>query len=71
MFLHSALWAGAVNFLDYELGAVSKVPRLASEDDFEALAEPIVRLASKVALISVAWKLRYDCKPRFLMIQWI
>ncbi|KAF1972017.1 hypothetical protein BU23DRAFT_469597 [Bimuria novae-zelandiae CBS 107.79] len=59
--LQSALWTGALNFLDPELGAVSKVPLPAgAEEGFEQLSEPIARLATKVALISVAWQLRYD-----------
>lgn len=61
VFLQSALWTGAENFLESELGAVSRVPRpTRTEDAFGELTEPIVRLSTKVALISVAWELRYD-----------
>ncbi|KAK7183225.1 uncharacterized protein CC84DRAFT_1092114 [Paraphaeosphaeria sporulosa] len=59
--LQSALWTGAENVLSHELGAVSKVPRPGQEQEgFGELTEPIVRLVSKIALVSVAWKLRYD-----------
>lgn len=62
IFLQGALWTGAENFLGPELGAVHKVPRPAVEGEgYAELTEPIVRLASKIALISVAWQLRYDC----------
>jgi hypothetical protein len=63
--LQSALWTGAENVLSHELGAVSKVPRPAQEQDgFGELTEPVVRLVSKIALVAVAWELRYDCKTR-------
>lgn len=61
--LQSALWTGAENVLDHELGAVSRIPQPGQEQDgFGELTEPVVRLATKIALISVAWELRYDCK---------
>lgn len=63
--LQSALWTGAENVLSPELGAVSKVPRPGQDQEgFGELTEPVVRLVSKIALVSVAWALRYDCKMR-------
>lgn len=63
--LQTALWAGAENVLSSELGAVSKVPQPnRDQDGFGELAEPLVRLVSKIALVAVAWELRYDCKTR-------
>lgn len=63
--VQSALWTAAENVLQPELGAVSKRPQpVLAEEGFGELTEPMVRLATKIALISVAWQLRYDCKMR-------
>ena len=67
--LQSALWTAAENVLQPELGAISKRPQPVSvEGGFSELTEPVMRLGTKIALISVAWQLRYDCKARFLFI---
>lgn len=65
--LQSALWAAAENVLQPELGAISKHPQpVLAEEGFAELTEPVVRLGTKIALISVAWQLRYDCKTRWM-----
>jgi len=56
--LQTALWSTFVNYFGPELGAVSKRP---DESDWIA---PLLRLASKTAMVSIAWWLRYDCKTR-------
>ncbi|KAJ4361033.1 uncharacterized protein N0V89_001602 [Didymosphaeria variabile] len=59
--LQSALWSGAENVLSHELGAVSKVPRPGQEQEgFGELIDPVIRLGTKIALIAVAWGMKYD-----------
>ncbi|KAJ4304721.1 hypothetical protein N0V90_000248 [Kalmusia sp. IMI 367209] len=56
--LRTALWTAVDNVLGHELGAVSKQPE--NRDDLSDLREPLGRLATTIALVSVAWQLRYD-----------
>ncbi|KAH7070654.1 hypothetical protein BKA63DRAFT_82412 [Paraphoma chrysanthemicola] len=55
--LKSALWSFASNFLNPELGAISKVP---SEADFWSLYSPGARLLMNGATIWMNWYFNYD-----------
>jgi hypothetical protein len=59
--LKSALWSFVSNFLNPELGAISKVP---SEADFWSLYSPGARLIMNGATFWMNWYLNYDCKRR-------
>lgn len=54
--INAGLWEGATNFLDPELGAVSKVPGA----DELSLYSPYARLAMRIATIWLTWFFKYD-----------
>lgn len=54
--LQSALWTFASNFLQNELGEISRKP---DEND---LVTPAARLVYKMVVIWLGWVLNYDCK---------
>jgi hypothetical protein len=57
--LSAALWSAASNFLNPELGVVSRVPR---EGDHFSQFSPVARLAIRVALVWMNWHFNYDCE---------
>ncbi|RYF40456.1 MAG: hypothetical protein EOO38_21895 [Cytophagaceae bacterium] len=62
--LKSALWSFVSNFLNPELGAISKVP---SEADFWSLYSPGARLLMNGATIWMNWYFNYDCKAHVVV----
>lgn len=52
--VQNALWSVAENFLDPELGAITR-----TENEWWS---PYARLGYKVLIIFLGWYLRYDCK---------
>jgi len=59
--LKSALWSFVLNFLNPELGAISKVP---GNNDFWSLYSPGARLLMNAATNCMNWYFNYDCKTR-------
>jgi hypothetical protein len=67
--LKSALWSFALNFLNPELGAISKVP---DEADLFSLSlySPIARVIMNIGTICMNWYFNYDCKNRVKPVTW-
>jgi hypothetical protein len=64
--LKSALWSFALNFLNPELGAISKVPNEAELWSW-SLYSPIARVIMNIGTIYMNWYFNYDCKNRVML----
>lgn len=60
--INVALWSAASNFLNPELGQISKVPR---EDDVVSFYSPGARVAMRVLTTWMTWYFSYDCTKDF------
>lgn len=57
--ISTVLWSLASNFLNPELGAISRVPK---EDDLITFYSPLARLAMRLATTWMTWYFNYDGK---------
>ena len=57
--LKTALWSFVSNFLNPELGTISKIP---SDNEFWSLYSPGARLLMNMATNWMNWYFQYDCK---------